>query len=130
MLALTDEGELRLERVLEWMRELDQLARHLELPGGHELNLLRKLNYLRTYGLIKAKPNGTRYVDTNNEVKVILTPDPLTSLSFGVVWREQGELRPFMTGLLHWSGPAECLTVALQDIYKEKGATWEWSVHT
>jgi hypothetical protein len=132
MLTLTEAAEFRLEAVLEWMRELDKIARHVDVSTRFELGLYRKLNYLRTYGLFKTQPDGSRFIDVQSEMNVILMPDGMWSCNFGVAWKNPGDPKPFMDGLLHWSGPSkgQIIDVALADEVRRKGASWEWSVHT
>jgi len=138
MLNITEAAEFKLEQTFDWMAELDKLAKHCDLPGGYELMLHRKINYLRTYGLFKTKPNGVRYVDSQDEMHVILVPDSLAvaNHNFGIIWKMPGDREPHMTGLLYWNGPNRTDPTDLMngvtpafDI-QEKGHTWEWSVHT
>lgn len=138
MISLTEAAEFRLEQTLEWMRELDKLGEHCELRTTYELGLLRKLNYLRTYGLFKTKDNGVRYVDSQDEILVILTPDSLNQAghNFGVIWKHHGERAPFMSGLLFWNGPNRTDPMdLLHGVHPQfdmavNGLSWEWSVHT
>lgn len=133
MLTLTEAAEFRLETVLEWMRELDKIAWQVDHASSNfELGLYRKLNYLRTYGLFKTRPDGSRFIDAQVETNVILVPDGMGSCNFGVLWKHRGDLKPFMDGLLHWSGPSkgQIIDVALADEVRQKGESWEWSVHT
>lgn len=138
MLTLTEAAEFRLEQTIDWMRELDELGKHCEMSTRYELGLLRKLNYLRTYGLFKTKDNGVRYVDAQSEMNVVLMPDCISQAghNFGVVWKQPGDREPFMTGLLHWNGPNRTEPTDLLngvtpsfDI-RVNGLQWEWSVHT
>lgn len=133
MLSLTEAAEFRLEAVIEWMRELDKIAWRVDHASSNfELGLYRKLNYLRTYGLFKTREDGTRFIDVQSETNVVLMPDGMGSCNFGVLWKNPGDRKPFMDGLLHWSGPARghIMEVALADEVRQKGASWEWSVHT
>lgn len=138
MLNLTDAAEFKLEQTIDWMRELDELGKHCEMDTTYELQLFRKLNYLRTYNLFKTKENGVRYVDSQEEMKVILTPDSVTTANhnFGVIWKIRGDHQPFMTGLLYWNGPNRtCPTDLMNGVnpsydIRLNGHAWEWSVHT
>lgn len=132
MISITEAAEFRLEAILEWMRELDKIAYHVDVNSHFELGLYRQIHYLRTYGLFKTRPDGSRFIDVQSETNVVLMPDGLGSCNFGVVWKNPGDRKPFMDGLLHWSGPSkgQIIDVALADEVRQKGLSWEWSVHT
>lgn len=125
MLNPTQPGEERITTALLWMREIDRAFDSIreEYPEFYakracsfELMLHRQLHYLRTY-------------DNAKGVCVSLHPDSIrgTDLNLSLIWATAGA-GPFMTGLLHWSGPVPGTPLTLA-LFTE-AATWEWSVHT
>ncbi len=124
MLNPTPPAEQKLVTALGWMREIDNVfeAFREDQPEWYELRktsfellLLRKLEYLRTYGAERC-------------VCVTVHPNSLTNdIDFALMWAEP-QKGPFMNGLLHWNGPLPGQALTMEKL--QEASSWEWSVHT
>lgn len=130
MIHLSAAGELKLSDVLTWMRDLDGQRTDRGELATYEIQLLRKLNYLRTYGQRQSNANGDAVFTEDDQMVVHLHPDNIDTDNFGLTWIKKGSTAVPICGLLHWSGPARCDAGKPWPADGEKGVKWEWSIHT